>query len=66
MLSDDIAVVDSLWELTGATDDAGQPIKKIHGRSTMVVTQVEGKWLISSLRAMIPDNAARAGIEKGD
>ena len=65
-ISDSVALLDCVWVLTGAKDDDGNLIEKINGRSTVIVKKTGGKWMIVALRAMIPDNAHRAGIEEAD
>jgi uncharacterized protein (TIGR02246 family) len=54
MISDDVALVDGTYELTGATLPDGTPIPARKGLLTAVLIQERNTWSIAASRLMIP------------
>jgi len=46
LIKPDVASVDTLWNMTGAVDGAGQPWPPRRGILSWIMTKEEGRWLI--------------------
>lgn len=54
MISEDCAIADFNWELSGLVDVNGKELPTRKGGATTVLVRKDGKWLIAALRAMVP------------
>jgi uncharacterized protein (TIGR02246 family) len=52
LIRSDVAAVDVKWEMTGATDSAGNNIPLRKGLLNFVMTKASGKWLIVVMHNM--------------
>ena len=46
LMKPDVASVDIWWNMTGASDDSGQPRPPRRGILNWIMTNEEGKWLV--------------------
>lgn len=46
-IRDDVAAVDTRWEMTGARDPQGNPWPKRHGLMSIIATEEDGAWRFS-------------------
>ena len=53
-ITNDVALIDGTYELTGALDPAGQDIAMRNGHLTSVFMREGGSWWIAASRLMIP------------
>ncbi len=56
-LSEDIAVADGKWELSGVLDSSGKPTPRMEGQVTLVLKRT-GAWLIEAYRYTLKPPAA--------
>src|SRR5262249_16029492 len=52
-LTPELAVMDGLWTVTGARDDAGKELPPINGRGLEIAQKRDGRWWFVSTREMI-------------
>ena len=54
MVTDDVALADGSYEITGAVDPEGEELGPRKGKLTSVLMREDGRWQVAASRLMIP------------
>jgi len=53
-LKPDVAVVDGVWETTGAHTSSGKELPTLKGFFTLALVKRKGQWHVTPSRTMVP------------